>query len=195
MALHTAEGAPGSSMTTRNNDRALAAYRNYDSNKARLTCHHCRRSIRGRSRRQSPRGHQQRTATTLRQWRRCVWHGAAGRMPRPFFAILSGPRVRRRVAQRVRAAYAVLEVGGFLSYEPRPTGALGTGRYWRHGRAGGDIGARRVAARRMARAGETLSPARQMATCLHVLDHDRSGSAFGGQRCDAQEARRQTRST
>jgi hypothetical protein len=28
------------------------------------------------------------------------------------------------VAQRVRAACAVLEVGGFLSYETRPTGAL-----------------------------------------------------------------------
>jgi hypothetical protein len=30
-------------------------------------------------------------------------------------------------------------------------------------------------------------------SCLHVLDRDRSGSAFGGQRCDAEEARRQTR--
>ena len=28
------------------------------------------------------------------------------------------------VAQRVRAACAVLEVGGFLSYETRPTGSL-----------------------------------------------------------------------
>jgi hypothetical protein len=61
----------------------------------------------------------------MRQRRgRRAWRGSGGPDAVNFLRHIVRTEGSATVAQRVRAACAVLEVGGFLSYETRPTGSL-----------------------------------------------------------------------